>query len=512
MADWITDLLTYAETEPGERAIKVGLAVLAALGTVLLWFFGVIQKVYAKFSGKQDQKGDPSPTYDIHDSARVAVAGEGGVAAGSVAGDQIVNQGAPAGHVLLTSDQFVEHLERERSKTETQLRTAHDNEKAQLRQRIEELERQLSDPGVALRDAQRRIDDLQAKLERFGNDIGAERLDAARTALANLDYSVADEIFAEIEARQEIEVQQAARAAYGRGEIAEAEVRWTEAADHYARAARLVPDFSNLYSAREFAWRSGRYQSALRLGEDLLTLARDSGDQRDIATALNEHASTLAAMGCQKEAETHYREALEIDRKTIGTDDPAYATRLSNLALMLDYMGRYEEAEPYYREALEIDRKTIGTEHPAHAVHLNNLALLLNVTDRHEEAEPLYREALRIDRKTIGAEHPDYAVHLTNLAGLLRFTGRYEEAEPLYREALEIDRKTIGTEHPDYARDLNNLALLLQATGRHEEAESFYREAVVVVERALGADHPNSRTVRENLEQFLAHMRRAGSR
>ena len=38
-----------------------------------------------------------------------------------------------------------------------------------------------------------------------------------------------------------MEVAEAARAAFGRGEIAEEEVRWNDAADHYARAARLDP-------------------------------------------------------------------------------------------------------------------------------------------------------------------------------------------------------------------------------------------------------------------------------
>ena len=39
--------------------------------------------------------------------------------------------------------------------------------------------------------------------------------------------------------------------------------------------------------------------------------------------------------------------------------------------------GRYEEAETLYRQALEIDRATIGEGHPDYATHLNNLALVV---------------------------------------------------------------------------------------------------------------------------------------
>ena len=46
-------------------------------------------------------------------------------------------------------------------------------------------------------------------------------------------------------------IERAADAAYQRGLIAEDEVRWGDAADHFARAARLAPDFDRLFKARE---------------------------------------------------------------------------------------------------------------------------------------------------------------------------------------------------------------------------------------------------------------------
>ena len=76
---------------------------------------------------------------------------------------------------------------------------------------------------------------------------------------------------------------------------------------------------------------------------------------------------------------------------------------------MLNEVGQYEEAEPLYREAIEIDKATIGEEHPDYATRLNNLAELLRAMGRYAEAEPLFRQAIEIGKATIGEEHPDYA-------------------------------------------------------------------------------------------------------
>ncbi|MCH8168830.1 MAG: DUF4062 domain-containing protein, partial [Proteobacteria bacterium] len=96
-----------------------------------------------------------------------------------------------------------------------------------------EVERKLGDLEQSFAQAKTRITDLEALLAREGNQIGGDRLAEARAALEQGDFSKADDLFAEIEAREAMAVQSAARAAYGRGEIAEEQVRWADAAEHY---------------------------------------------------------------------------------------------------------------------------------------------------------------------------------------------------------------------------------------------------------------------------------------
>lgn len=71
--------------------------------------------------------------------------------------------------------------------------------------------------------------------------------------------------------------------------------------------------------------------------------------------------------------------------------------------------GDLSIAEGLYREALEIDRATIGEVHPAYATDLNNLVLLLIKMERAEEAEPMSRQVLAIRGATLPTDHPDIA-------------------------------------------------------------------------------------------------------
>ena len=88
-------------------------------------------------------------------------------------------------------------------------------------------------------------------------------------------------------------------------------------------------------------------------------------------------------------------------------NDSSIATALNNLARLLEAKGHYDGAEPMYREALEIQKKTLGDSHPHVATTLNNLALLLRDVGQFEEARKLGREAYVIALPRLGPDHPD---------------------------------------------------------------------------------------------------------
>ncbi len=247
---------------------------------------------------------------------------------------------------------------------ESQLQAAHAEEKDRLRAQIAELEARIADPEPALKTANERITDLEARLTREGNDLGADKLGAARAALETGDYTAADDLFAEIEARAMPAVGSAARAAFARGEIAEAEVRWADAATHYARAAGLEPSLVALREAADYAERAGDYPAALGYGEQAVKLARAGDSQIELSGVLNEHAITLNTTGRTDEAEPLYREAIQIDEATLGKDHPDYATRLNNLAVLYANKQQWDEALPMMKQTLAIRIAALGDQHP----------------------------------------------------------------------------------------------------------------------------------------------------
>ena len=266
--------------------------------------------------------------------------------------------------VTLTLDQFDARLVAREARVRARLEHADAKDRAVLQSQLDELTRQKADIDQSLEAERARIADLEARLTLEGNDLDADKLDAARAALETGDYSAADDLFAEIEARAAIAVQSAARAAFARGQIAEAEVRWADAATHYARAAGHEPTLDNLFKAREFAHRSGDYAAALGFGKAALKLTRDGEDQHALGKALNDHAALLKATGRYDAAEPLFRQAMQITGAALGKDHPDYATRLNNLAVLFAHQGRWADALPMAEKALAIWQAALGDQHP----------------------------------------------------------------------------------------------------------------------------------------------------
>ena len=456
-----------------------------------------------------------------------------------------------AGVMTLTLEEYEALKQRRGEEITARLVGASEEDRARLASEKSELASRLADIETSYAKAQETITGLREAAERYGNALGAEKLEEARRVFEEGDFDTADSLFARVEDEGDLEVERTSAAAFQRGKIAEEQVRWADAADHYLRASLLSPkNFEAHRLAGEFLVKSGRLEEGEQIirklhhltvkyfpkkskeraisENDLGAILRARSHYREsevhlldainlrneilgahhlTGESLNELAGLLEDMGRYREAEPLYRQALETTKTTLGEEHPDYAAGLSNLANLLNRSGRYDEAEPLYRQALGISEAMLGAGHPNHATHLNNLAELLRATGRYDEAEPLYRQALETTKTTLGEEHPDYSIRLNNLGLLLTATGRYAESERLFRQALEIDAKTIGTEHPSYATRLNNLAGLLEDMGRYDEAGPLYAQMMPIVRGKLGDDHPNTRAGAANYARLLrAHF------
>jgi hypothetical protein len=181
----------------------------------------------------------------------------------------------------------------------------------------------------------------------------------------------------------------------------------------------------------------------------------------------------------REEAETLYREALgirrtlakdnpnvdlsDVFRRTLAKNNPN--VYLPNVAGTLNNLGnlvaadsnRSKEAETLYREALEIRRKLAADNSsvylPYVAGTLNNLGnLVVADSTRRKEAETLYREALEIRRK-LAADNP--SIYLPDVVKTLGGFGRTHlqwgepaKARVYLQEAADLI-KPFAAQHPN---------------------------------------------------------------
>jgi len=103
--------------------------------------------------------------------------------------------------------------------------------------------------------------------------------------------------------------------------------------------------------------------------------------------ALNEQVSELIEQGRYQEAIFIAERALEVAKRTRGSEDPETADALSTLGLLFKKIGDYAKAERLYQEALRICQKVLGPERPETATILNNLASLYQDMGEYAKAE-----------------------------------------------------------------------------------------------------------------------------
>ena len=258
------------------------------------------------------------------------------------------------------------------------------------------------------------------------------------------------------------------------------------------------------------AYRCGQcmdeYRDALSLELLSARLQAERTDGKATNSTLGTLAWELQTQGKYDAAEPLLREALQVQRETLGDRHPNTLVSINNLGLLLKDKGDLAAAEPLCREALEVQRETLGDRHPNTLISISNLGSLLHAKGDLAAAEPLCREALEVQRETLGSRHPSTLDSISNLGALLMDKGDLAAAEPLLREVLEVDRETFGSRHPNTLLSIGSLGLLLQAKGDLATAAPLYCEALEGWRETFGDLHQSTLTSRKRFGALLQKM------
>ncbi len=331
-------------------------------------------------------------------------------------------------------------------------------DKARIQAEFDELKNRQANPEKSLQEKKTLIAELKDLLEDMLKtiiELGDYEILVGKLAIAKADlekgyFSKTDEFFAEIEVDEGMSLQGAVRIAFIRAQIAEHEVRWNDAGEHYARAVKLNPCFDTLIRAQKFAIDVGDYPSALSLGlrTQKVAIADHGEESKEHAIILNNIAGIFLEYRDGKKAEPLFNKALKINKELFGENHPDTASNINSLGGAYEVQEDYEKAESFYQYALKIYRKDFDKNRTHIATGLNNLGSIYRIQKKYKKAETFHKEALSIRRDALGDNHPDTAGSLNHLGGVYRAQKLYKEAKPMFEQALEVYEATLGIDHP----------------------------------------------------------------
>ncbi|WP_437901417.1 tetratricopeptide repeat protein [Sorangium sp. So ce124] len=203
-------------------------------------------------------------------------------------------------------------------------------------------------------------------------------------------------------------------------------------------------------------------------------------------------AMNAAAAGAKGEALYFLEEALSLQDRTIGFDDPWFAELIAVLADVLTHQGSPVESEVLLHKLLGPE----GASPMEERVTALPQAMLAGLSDRKSRELVEIFLARPDSRRELAPEVKSRA--LRHLAEALSAQGRYEEAEHAAEIALERASHGLPTQNPERWRALVALGQVLSLQRRDDDAEQAIEQAAHLVRAAVGERHIDvARTLRE---------------
>lgn len=233
------------------------------------------------------------------------------------------------------------------------------------------------------------------------------------------------------------------------------------------------------------------------------------GSKNDISLkTMNNFAWILLSAQHPKEAETMFRELLELHRECFGEANARNMVVMNGLSQSLSALGNFEEAESVLRRAYEIGVGGLPEDHPDLVVTIAGLSNVLMMTGREEEGLKMAERAMNTTIDALGRDHPHTMITVGNFADALSRTGHAERAIELQLENLEHRRATLGEDHVDVAASIARVGSAYYRMERYGEAERYFRDAIDRQKRIFGADAPDVVDNTMNLARALHHLGR----
>nr|WKN34157.1 tetratricopeptide repeat protein [Tunicatimonas sp. TK19036] len=198
----------------------------------------------------------------------------------------------------------------------------------------------------------------------------------------------------------------------------------------------------------------------------------------------------------------YHQKAIEIIKKTAGTQSAAYVAAISGIAALYHDIGYLVEADIFFNEALKVQKSLSGDQNNFYANLLSNYALVCQAQGDFTKAADLLEESIKIKEILLGIENPEYLAALSNIGLLYLDAGNYPQARPMLELVVDTQRERWGEEHPAMITSYLNLARLEITTGNYPEAEPLLQKAYRLSKAHFGSKHPEQAKVQLEMAKF----------
>ncbi|APZ93257.1 tetratricopeptide repeat protein [Fuerstiella marisgermanici] len=298
--------------------------------------------------------------------------------------------------------------------------------------------------------------------------------------------------------------------------------------------AEVVPDRADIIANAQRAYRAGRFEDAVELGEQLVAIDRRSdgvqsevtlASMRWLASAYEKHDQIengvklrqeivdahAAAFGKDHWKTVDVRVALSEIQAIAGmSPEQRMAVREGRkLAVQCRTLANEAKQPESIRAGLAAIvqfEKAFGVDSPQILPVLNNLGIVRERSGQYAESKTHLERSLRIHQKAYGQNHPKTALALNSLASTEMELNEQEQAESHWIMSREILEKVHGRNHADVALVLCNLGELYRDQARLEPAEKLLRESLRIFQETLGPDNEQTLGTQNNLAVLLSDL------
>jgi tetratricopeptide (TPR) repeat protein len=288
------------------------------------------------------------------------------------------------------------------------------------------------------------------------------------------------------------QLMKAGRGYLDRGELPEAEDRFTRAWDRTAdfrdtdpRTAATLRNLERVAVAYRTAGDAPAFARVLELLA-LVSETTPAARTPELATLMQELAAMRTLQGRPEEARRALERTVTLMEEARGPEDASLAGVHAQLGLTLIELGDLDGAEREIDRAAEIGVAADGADGLPFARTLLPRARLDLARGRDEDARDALQTAIDIYVERQGENSPETARMVRELALFEQGQGEYAAAERSFDRAIAI-WDSLPREDYQRAQSRNELAWFLVETGKPGQAEAPARSALGILEdRSLG--------------------------